>query len=198
MIKLVIFDNYGVVLHGGYPSTTEYLAKRFNRNQKEIYEIFYKKYFNLAAEAKITQTEAWRRAIEETNLPLTVEEVKKIHYHFFELNLPIIEFVKEINDKVNVLLLTKNTLEQIDAAEEKLRFKQYFPNMMNTWELRLSKASKETISYVLEKFGVYPSEVIYIDDQKENLTAAAEMGVNTILFENFLEVKKKVLSLLNQ
>ena len=192
MIQLIIFDNYGVVLHGGYPQTTDFLAKKFNKNQEELYEIIYKKYFNLAAEAKISQQEAWEKSIEETSLPLTVEEIKQVHYSFFELNLEVIEFAKEVSKKVQTLLLTKNTPEQVEDTEKKLSFKKYFKNIINTWELRLPKASKETIKFILNKFKVQPEEVIYVDDQEINLVAAKELGVHTILYQNFEQFKEEI------
>ena len=95
MIKLVILDAYGVVLTGGYPATCKQVAKKFNRDWKELYEIIYKKYFNMAAERKITQQEAWERPIKELGLPMTWQELRDLHYSLMGLNQPIIGFLKE-------------------------------------------------------------------------------------------------------
>jgi HAD superfamily hydrolase (TIGR01509 family) len=54
----------------------------------------------------------------------------------------------------------------------------------------LPKASGKTIRYLAKKFRVKFSEIIYIDDQAENLTAARKLGAKTILYKNFNQFKK--------
>ena len=73
-IKLIIFDAYGVFLEGGFPPTTKWLSNKFKMPEETIYEIMYTKYFNLAATKQITQDEAWEKAIEELNLPISIVE----------------------------------------------------------------------------------------------------------------------------
>lgn len=192
MIKLVIFDAYGVTLTGGFPSTMKALAKKFNRKWEDLQAIFYTKYFNQAAERKITQQQAWELAIAETKLDISVEEVKKLHYSFMNINkdiLPIIHKVKK--DMKTAILLTKNTREQYTDVNNVLHFTKYFDEVINTWELNLPKAGKKTIQYVLKKFNVKPEETIYIDDQENNLEEAKKLDVHTILYKNFEQFKKE-------
>ena len=188
-IKLVIFDAYGVVLTGGYPPTMKYLAKKFKRNWKELYAVIYTKYFNMAAERKITQAKAWEKAVKELKLPATWQEVRMIHYSLIGLNKPIISFIKKID--TNILLLSKNTRSQFHDSNKKLGFRKYFKNVLNTWELRLPKASEKTCRYIFKKFNIKPDEVIYIDDKEQNLEAAKKLGVHTILYKNFSQFKKE-------
>jgi len=191
MIKLVIFDAYGVTLTGGFPPTMKTLAKRFNKDWEYLQNIFYTKYFNQAAERKITQQKAWELAIKETSIPITIEEIKDVHYSFMHINKDIIQFINKVKkDKKTAILLTKNTREQHNDVNKKLNFTKYFDEVINTWELNLPKASKETIEYVLKKFNVKPNETIYIDDQKINLIEAKKLGVYTIFYENLDQFKK--------
>jgi putative hydrolase of the HAD superfamily len=189
MIKLVIFDAYGVVLNGGYPATCKYLAKKFGSNWKHLFSIIYTKYFNMAAEKKITQKQAWEMAIKELKLPITRKGLLKIHYSFMSLNKPLISLVKKL--KMNNLLLSKNTRSQFNDAEKQMHFRKYFKNVINTWELGLPKASKKTCNYIFRRFNIKPNEVIYTDDQEQNLVDAKELGVNAILYKNFKQFKKE-------
>lgn len=196
-IKLIIFDAYGVILKGGYLETCKILARKFNREWKELYNIIYVKYFNLAAEKKITQKDAWKIAVKETNLPVQWQEVRKIHYSLMEVNKPVIKFSGALREKnFKTLLLSKNTRSQFHDAEKKLNFKKNFDYVINTWEIGFPKASEKTMRYIMKKFHVRADEIIYIDDQEENLIAAQEIGVYTIFYENFAKFSQKVDKLL--
>ena len=165
MIKLIIFDGYGVSINGGYPDTMKELGKHFHTDWKKLYAIFYTKYFNMAAEKKITQKAAWELAIKEANLPMSVEDIETIHFSNFSLNMEVINYAKKLEKKYTVLLLTKNTVDQLEKTDQKIGIKKHFANIINTFDLGLKKAGKETMEYVFKKFNVKADEVIYIEDQ---------------------------------
>ena len=194
--KLFIFDAYGVTLNGGYPKTMKALAKKYNRDWKELYAIFYTKYFNMAATRKIPQGDAWKLAIKETNLPCTIAEAKALHYSFMSKNKQMAAFVDRMGKRMKTLLLSKNTRSQFSDAEKLMPFKHHFTYVINTWELGLAKAKKETIMYVAKKYNIKASEMIYVDDQKENLIEAKKLGVATIHFTSYADFTKKVNKLL--
>ncbi len=188
--KLVIFDAYGVTLLGGFPETMQALAKRFKRNWKDLYAVFYTKYFNMAATRKMTQADAWEKGAKETGLHINGKQVRDIHYRFIRFNPPMVNFIKNKSKKTTTLLLSKNTRSQMYDTDKKLGYKKLFHTVINTWEINLAKASKKTMRYIFKKFNVKPAEVIYIDDQDSNLEAARELGVHTILYKNFSQFKK--------
>lgn len=198
MIKLIIFDAYGVFLRGGYPLTMQALGKRFHRDWKELFAVFYTKYFNQAAERKISQQQAWEFAIRETGLPTTVAAIKRVHYGFMDVNPQILSFIRQLSKRYRILLLCKNTRSQFhDACVRIPELQRTFGrHMINTWEHRLSKASPQTIRLVLHRYHVRPREVVYIDDQAINLRASKQLGLHTILYQNFLQFQKVIRPLL--
>lgn len=194
-IQLVIFDAYGVCLTGGYPDTSQALAKKFKRNWQDIYAVLYTKYFNQAATKVVTQQEAWSHTIKDLNLPTTVNATKKLHYDLMGFNANVLKIVGETHKKTQVVLLSKNTRSQLADINRKFPIlRKVFGrhNIINTWEYDLPKASKETMLMVLKRYGVRDaSKVIYIDDQDTNLVAARQLGVKTILYKNFEQFKKE-------
>lgn len=196
-IKLIIFDAYGVVLTGGYKNTCDKLGKMLNRDSRELHDVIYCKYFNMAALRKITQVEAWKLAVKELELPIDWREVRKIHYSLMGKNIRVLKEVEKLKGKSKVMLLSKNTRSQFLDAEKLLNYQKVFDYVLNTWELKLPKASRETMMYILKKFKLKPDEVIYIDDQKENLIEAEKIGINTILFKNYKDYKNKIYKLFN-
>lgn len=190
-IKLIIFDLSGVILSGGYKDTMKWFAKRYHRNWKELYSIFYTKYFNQAASRTITQTDAWKRAVAEAGLPLHWKLVQEKHYSLMRLNKPLLHLTLRLAERTPFLLLTKNTRSQFRDVNKRFRIKNYFKNCLNLWELQLPKAGQETYNYLCTRFKVKPQEVVYIDDLSENLVEAKKLRMHTILYQNFKQFKKE-------
>jgi FMN phosphatase YigB (HAD superfamily) len=192
-IKLIIFDAYGVILTGGYPDTCKYLAKKFKVNWQDVYDVIYKKYCNKAAMRDITQKEAWENSVRELNLPIKWQEVRSIHYSLMGINKRVAVVAEKYRDsEIRTLLLSKNTRSQFSDVSKMLGFKKYFNDAINTWELGLPKASKKTLDYLMKRYGVKPDEIVYIDDQKENLKEAKKIGVKTIFYQSFEQFLKEL------
>ena len=191
-IKLVIFDAYGPILNGGYPATVKAVSKKVKIPQNKLYEVIYKKYFNLAAERKISQKEAWQLPIEELGLPMDWQEFRRLHLDLFRINDSVFAIAKKTRKKYKTLMLSKNTRSQFAACRKKFpAVWKNFDVVINTWELGLPKASKKTILTICKIFKVKPAEIVYIDDQMNNLVEAKKMGVKTIFYKNFKQFKKE-------
>lgn len=194
-IKLIIFDCYGPILSPGYPDTIRELSKRFKIPQNELFKIFYTKYFNQAAERKITQKEAWQKPVEHFNLPITWQEVVRIHIGLLKINKPFLDLAIKLRKNYKTLMLSKNTRSQFILTKKKFpKVWQSFDKVINTWELGLPKASPVTIKEVCRIFRVKPAEILYIDDQQSNLVEPKKMGVTTIFYKNLAQAKKELLS----
>lgn len=192
-IKLIIFDCYGAVLSRGYPDTVKLLSKKYGISEKKLFEILYTKYFNQAAVKKITQHEAWQKAINELGLPLTPKKLQTLHIGLLKLNKKVLSLAIDLRKDYKTLLLSKNTRSQFNATRKKFpNVWKSFDAVINTWELGLPKASEKTIREICRRFKVKPAEILIIDDQKRNLIAAKKMGAKTIFYQNFGQFKKEL------
>lgn len=193
MIKLVVFDLYGLILSSGYPDTSRYLAKLYGGQPEKYQAIMYKKYFNLAATRKITQKQAWVLAVRELGLPISWQKVRTIHYKLMTMDKRLISLSQKLETKgYTVLVLSKNTRSQLADNCQRFKIKKIFKHVINTWELNLPKASEETLQVVLQRFKVKPQEVIYADDQEANLIDAKRMGIKTIFVKNYPQFKREL------
>ena len=193
-IKLIILDGYGIILSRGYPDTVDYLSKKYNLNKKRLHDVLYKKYFNLAAERRITQKDAWKKAVTELKLPMTWQEVRELHMGLFKVNQPVMKLIARLRKDYRVIMLSKNTRSQF--ADTKKLFPEAWKNVdavINTWELGLPKASKRTILEICRRFRVKPSEVVYADDQRDNLIEPKKLGVKTVYYKSFKQFKEDII-----
>jgi len=61
---------------------------------------------------------------------------------------------------------------------------KHFDYILSAQDLNLSKTNPEVYPQVAEKFKIKPEEILFIDDQIKNITAAKQIGCQTILFED--------------
>lgn len=197
-IKLIIIDYYGVLTKGSYRETSQWIAKKYHLPYKKVYQIVYHKYFSNAALGKMTEKQSLEGPIRELGLNETWQSILKKHISFQTTNKPVFNLVRKLQKQgYKILILSKNTPPQFKAALKKMHTRRYFKNIVNTYDLKLPKASKKTMLWVFKKFKVKPEEVIYADDQDFNLPEAKKLGVKTIYYRNFKGFKKKLLKYLN-
>ena len=53
-----------------------------------------------------------------------------------------------------------------------------------SYEVRAAKPSPEIYRDVIKKLGVEPGEALFLDDRQENIDAARQMGIVSVLFES--------------
>ena len=193
----MIVDFYGVMMLGSYKDTCKWIAKKYNLDYEHVYDVVYHKYFSQAALGEITEEESFAGAVKELSLKETWQELRDKHLSYQILNQDVFNLARELQDKgITILLLSKNTPGQLNFALNKYHIRQYFKNIINTFDLKLPKASPETIAYVLKKFNVKPEETIMTDDQDFNLTEPARAGVHTVLYTDSPTLESKIRKLI--
>jgi len=95
-IKPIIFDFYGVIIKGGYCDVCQWLAQKYKMPFNKVYKIFYYKYFNLAAERKITESQFFIWAIKELGFKENWRVVRKKHLKNLILDKQVFELTKRL------------------------------------------------------------------------------------------------------
>jgi putative hydrolase of the HAD superfamily len=64
----------------------------------------------------------------------------------------------------------------------------------HTWscELGICKPDPEIYLHTCEKLKVQPRQALFIDDRTENIAAAAEVGLNAVLFDNIAQLRTEL------
>jgi hypothetical protein len=88
----------------------QWLAQKYKMLFNKIYKIFYHKYFNLAAEGKITESQFFIRAIKELGFKENWQVVRKKHLKSLILDKQVFELAKRLQRQgLKILLLSKDT-----------------------------------------------------------------------------------------
>lgn len=186
-IKLFVVDLYGVIAKGNYHDICTYLADKYDKKEKDVYNIVYHKYFNQAASGKISEDDSFKLALEELNMPEDWQEIREKHLQY--VNVPDLEstqfFQKMEKEGYGVVLFSKNTPGQFNETVTRLKLKEKFTNVINGYDFNIKKGTPEAVEFLSKKFSTTPREMVFIDDQDFNLTVPKQMGAQVFLYKNF-------------
>jgi len=112
------------------------------------------------------------------------------------LRTTVVEYVQQLRGRgYRCASFSKNFDPWIRYQERRLHFPKYFDDILNTQKYNLQKATKKTMRFVCKRYSVKPHEIVYIDDQEQNLIEPRTLGVNTILYTSFKDTRKKITKL---
>ncbi len=161
------------------------LLKNVDANLEQVYEDTREIYFKSSA-GKISKKETLKQFSEK--LGISPEKTEKAFEAVYKNNT--IENKKLYN---YILKLKKGGYKigissiQFHLSKEILIPKKYYENfdaLQISCDDGLRKPDKKAFEFVLKKLKAEPEESIFIDDKQNNLDAAKELGMKTILFKN--------------
>ena len=196
MIKAVVFDMGGIIVRldmgrcianfkelAGFEDIEDYLDK------------FHQKGFISDLEEGKTQPEDFYRECLKHSRPGTT--VETAHYCFCSLldglEKDTLDLIRSLRGRYDLYVLSNNNpisrgyfrdmmkLEGLDTEEV---FKKEF----YSYELKLLKPSREIYERVIEGVGVKPEEILFIDDARDNIEAAAALGIRTLWLKPGMDI----------
>jgi len=175
-LKVIIFDMYGVILkdpEGG-------LLPFVNRSFPELtYNDVYKHWQqgNIGA---ISSAEFFHR-IGYTGDP---EELMQQYLDSIEIDESFDEVAKALQQHYRLALLSNDLAEWSAYLRQKFNLDRYFASVVISGVEKIKKPDLRLLNKILESLNVTPAECLLIDDRVENLNAAEQVGMQTLLFNS--------------
>lgn len=176
MKKVILFDFFGVISSEVAPV---WFAKHFSKKQAIAIK---NKISGKADIGAITIDEMF----EEISL-VSGKDTAIIKQEWFDLaviNTELVDFIKSINCKYKVYLLSNAISDFIFPVLKKNNLEILFEKIYISSEIRRVKPTREFFDYCLKDANLNPSEAIFIDDNIDNVKGAQEAGIDGVLFEN--------------
>lgn len=110
----------------------------------------------------------------------------------FVLNNELLSFIKEkqLNLKYRLYLFTKGRIHR--SSQSSTFLDGYFRDVFTCEKLKVEKNKPETYAAIAAKIGVDPSDILYIDDSRENTEAAEIAGASSITFRNNMQFETEL------
>ena len=110
-----------------------------------------------------------------------------------------IPWIRELKERgYRVLFLSNYSHFLIEAAPEVLDFLPELDGGVFSSDVKRIKPDPAIYACICEKYGLNPSECLFIDDNAANIAAAAEFGLNTVHFTGYPEGRQQVDAILKE
>lgn len=181
MIKFVYFDVGGVLL--AFYHTLTILPKRWGIDPED-YRAFMKSVERARSSGAMTEADVERELV--TRFGAKIPQNYWASGQFVELFEPIVEMhtlVHQLQSRYRLGLLT-NVTETVWLRGQR-EFAHLYPNapfeqIVASYAVHSAKPDRRIYEIAIERSGLQPAEICFIDDMPENLAVARTFGMQTI------------------
>jgi putative hydrolase of the HAD superfamily len=174
-MKVLVFDAMGVIYSVG--DDVQYLLCPFIAEKGGTRdEALVNRLYNEATLGAISPAEFWKAV----GLTLEMEDEYLLRHNLTNGVLDFLERMKSRN--VPVWLLSNDVSEWSRKLRTRFRLEPYFHGFVVSGDLRVRKPDRAIYHTLIERSGANPRDMLYVDDSRKNLDAAAALGFHTALF----------------
>ncbi len=102
-------------------------------------------------------------------------------WQYFRLNKDLLAFYKMLQPRLKLYIFTTEYIQEHSALQPHLE--GVFTTVFSGGRLGIQKDT-EGYAVIAQKVGVQPNEILYIDDNKSNISAAREAGMMAVYYES--------------
>lgn len=189
MIKAIIFDCFGVVVSDTLQAAYESLGGNFEKDLPFIREV-------LAATDRGEVYRSYQPIAE--HLGVTVDTWVDALASGRRINMPLLEYVKELGTKYKVGMLSNVGKGRLPELFGEGFLEGYFDVVVASGDIGFAKPQARAYEYVADQIGVRLDECVFTDDREEYIEGAQHVGMKTILFTGTEQFKAELEVLLNE
>lgn len=173
----IIFDFFGVFAPDVYP---EWLQK--HKLVTPSTEGYYADLAKQMDQGQISKADFLGKLAEASKL--TPQQVEA-ELNDFQIDQNLLNLVQDLSKKYKLALLCNASDQILWPIFEQYKFVLYFDQIIISSEVGLSKPDPQIFNLTLTKLGKQPGECIFIDDSFENTTAAEQLGIRSLHYNDF-------------
>ena len=178
MLKNIVFDLGNVLVKF---DSNELIYSFFNERQEEVKSFFFDSLWNEYDQGLYSVEEMIEKGVKQ--FPELELSIKKLMYHWTEFVIPLKDNVAFIKD-LKRLGYNVYILSNIPEDDTKyLRSCGVFDNIdggVFSYEYKKIKPDPEIFHILLKKYNLKASECLFLDDRKDSVVAASNLGFETI------------------
>jgi len=197
MIKAITFDLDGVYFINGKSNFIASLG-RLGVPEEDAKRVFLEsdEMNKLYKRGKMTDKEFWTFAIKEWGLDISIDQIIKMLIDGYDINEGAVKIVRAVRKKgYKTCICSNNFPARINGLNERFKFLDDFDIVALSYQVGVKKPSDKIFQYLIDKSGVNPEEIIFVDDDEDNLNGAKKLGIQTFFygeFDKFLEELRKL------
>ncbi|MFC2097568.1 HAD family hydrolase [Bacteroidota bacterium] len=192
-IKNIIFDLGGVILDIDINSTYEaFLKMGLKKIRNNEMDNDFKSFIFAFEEGRIKKEEFLSKMSVFINNNTNSEDIYKA-WNMMLLQFPNkkIEFLKQIKPLYRTFLLSNTNIIHAEYYNNMLKNKHDINNLTDLFEkvyysheIGIRKPDPKAFNIVMDENNLKPKETLFVDDMKENIIAAENLGIKGLLYIN--------------
>ena len=101
-----------------------------------------------------------------------------------ELNVELAAYFASLRPSYQTAILSNSFVGARGKEQERYQFAEMCDLIIYSHEEGIAKPDRRIYELTCERLGVQPAEMIFLDDHQRPVTAARELGIHAILFQN--------------
>ncbi len=134
----------------------------------------------------------WEELRLKTKVRNDDKELRREILNRFALRPPMLEEIKRIKATGVIVALLSDQTDWLDELNQREPFYHYFDHIFNSFTLKKSKRDATLFGDVAERLRVKPQEILFVDDNRENVERAQARGWRALHFTNMEDFKKAI------
>jgi len=183
VIQAVVFDLGGVLFSEGKSVALEKLATAHRYERKLVGAILSSPESIKLRKGLIPDEDFWQWA--EQRLPSGYDSrlIQQEWYNGYVLDKDIYELIASLQKKYSMVAFSGNIKSRVAFLEEKYHFRHLFDIEVYSFDFHMTKPEREFVQVMIERSGVRPEEIVYIDDNESYAKPARDLGVSVVTYQ---------------
>lgn len=198
-IKAIIFDLGKVLLDYDLKMIADEMARLSGKDPEEIMKTIFEIYMDHSLDTGQSPVEYFiKDVIAYLDIDLSFEDFRNIWCDIFWVDKEMVDYVQKLRKKYPVYILSNICELHHEHIENTFSISNWADEVFVSYKERLIKPDVRIFKNVLKRINYEPYETVFIDDREENVIAARELGMHTILFKTPEQFKKDLLKILKK
>ena len=200
MVQAVIFDFGGVLAEEGFKEGLKAIGNENGLDPDTFFMIVNELVYQTGYVTGITdEVHFWNAVREKTGITRSDKRLGEEILKKFILRPDMLKCVERIKSLNVVTAILSDQTNWLDEINQRTPFYHYFDYIFNSFKLKKSKKDASVFRDVCSVMGFKPEEVLFVDDNRENIKRALNECLKVIHFidrdsfeKEFFTVKESV------
>ncbi len=190
MIKAIIFDCFGVLVGTGFNDTYYHAGGDPHKDKQFINDLLNKANLGLISEAGFKEAISRKIGITTGVYDKAVSEAER-------LNRDLLNYILKLRPKYKTAVLSNANLGVLERYLGEDLLDRSFDERIVSAEVGVLKPDPEIYNLTAQKLGVKNEECVFIDDTPHYVQAARAVGMQAIVYKDFVQMKTDLEKLLS-
>ena len=197
-VRAVLFDFGGVLSEEGFREGLKAIAMKHGLDPGDFFSTANELIHGTGYVVGMAAEHAyWNALREKTGIRGSDEELRGEIIKRFTLRASMLGYARQAKSSGCVVGILSDQTNWLDEIEEREHFFHHFDYVFNSFHLGKSKQNPSVFRDVCAVMGCRPGEVLFIDDNAENIERARSEGLMTILFLGAGDFQKRITTVLS-